>query len=521
MATKVCSVCHATKFNIDFSGAQLKQKANKRKCKNCVEAVSIDKYKELLSWLGVSPHGKISAVNIVELGPEFRGVKANRDFKAGDVIIKIAESHMMTYDNALTQPDIQSLVSTNKLSLDDHHSVLALFLLAERSKGSASFWYPYISLLPVNYTTVPLFFDLEDIHRLYGSTSSDMIAVRLKSLEDDWDKIKESLKSTTSTSPLSSCTFEDFTWARVVVISRIFGYEIKGRKTEALVPLADMLNHSESPGTCWKFNETDRCFQIDAERRIYSGNNIMDTYGPKCNKRYFVNYGFTLPDNEIWNQASLYFNLDRVMELQHDDKDTQMIKRLILGKQGRSIDDGYSGYSIMVAQGLEQRVTTDGLFRFEVPTTMRADSLVDTLFSFARTLVANKDELTHITEVLKRDDPRQNHHHNQYLGFKLSVINERNERAVLALIACEARNRLTDFLTSMEDDIHSLSNAVLYSNEYNITNILVSEKQVLQHYIDLDKLVTSMSTIRLARRALLMNKTTREYGRNTWAHMHE
>lgn len=38
-------------------------------------------------------------------------------------------------------------------------------------------------------------------------------------------------------------TYEKFIWARMVVSSRIFGVMMGGKKTDALVPIADMLNH--------------------------------------------------------------------------------------------------------------------------------------------------------------------------------------------------------------------------------------------------------------------------------------
>lgn len=38
-------------------------------------------------------------------------------------------------------------------------------------------------------------------------------------------------------------TLEEYKWARMCACSRIFGIEINGKKTDAFVPYADMLNH--------------------------------------------------------------------------------------------------------------------------------------------------------------------------------------------------------------------------------------------------------------------------------------
>ena len=40
----------------------------------------------------------------------------------------------------------------------------------------------------------------------------------------------------------------DFVWARLAVITRIFGLEINGVQTDGLVPMADMLNHKRPRG---------------------------------------------------------------------------------------------------------------------------------------------------------------------------------------------------------------------------------------------------------------------------------
>ena len=46
---------------------------------------------------------------------------------------------------------------------------LALFLLVEQFRtDSCSFWKPYLSMLPHNFTTV-MYFSSEDLHELKGS----------------------------------------------------------------------------------------------------------------------------------------------------------------------------------------------------------------------------------------------------------------------------------------------------------------------------------------------------------------
>jgi len=58
----------------------------------------------------------------------------------------------------------------------------------------------------------------------------------------------------------------------MVVSSRIFGVLINGRKTDALVPIADMLNHKTPKLTSWHFCDEKRGFIVqNANQEIPKG----------------------------------------------------------------------------------------------------------------------------------------------------------------------------------------------------------------------------------------------------------
>lgn len=73
--------------------------------------------------------------------------------------------------------------------------------------------------------------------------------------------------------------------------------QLGGQKTDALVPLADMLNHYRPRETRWTFREGDDAFVISSLRPLQMGNQVFDSYGKKCNSRFLLNYGFTVEDN--------------------------------------------------------------------------------------------------------------------------------------------------------------------------------------------------------------------------------
>ena len=92
---------------------------------------------------------------------------------------------------------------------------------------------------------------------------------------------------------------DEFIWARLVVITRVFGLTINGVKTDGLVPMADMLNHKRPRQTKWTFDDERQGFTITSISALQRGDQVFDSYGQKCNSRFFVNYGFALEENEV------------------------------------------------------------------------------------------------------------------------------------------------------------------------------------------------------------------------------
>ena len=83
----------------------------------------------------------------------------------------------------------------------------------------------------------------------------------------------------------------------MLVCSRVFGIVMNRVKTDAMVPLADMLNHHIPKQTSWYYCDAEEGFVIQALKAIPMGTEIFDSYGQKCNSRFLLSYGFTLPDN--------------------------------------------------------------------------------------------------------------------------------------------------------------------------------------------------------------------------------
>lgn len=85
---------------------------------------------------------------------------------------------------------------------------------------------------------------------------------------------------------------------RMAVSSRIFGIKVNGIKTDCFCPLADMLNHKRPRQTQWFYSDELHAFVIQAIDDISVDDEIFDSYGKKCNSRFFLNYGFIVEKND-------------------------------------------------------------------------------------------------------------------------------------------------------------------------------------------------------------------------------
>eukprot|EP00463_Aulacantha_scolymantha_P005492 TRINITY_DN6858_c0_g1_i1.p1 TRINITY_DN6858_c0_g1~~TRINITY_DN6858_c0_g1_i1.p1 ORF type:complete len:83 (-),score=7.94 TRINITY_DN6858_c0_g1_i1:206-454(-) len=69
-----------------------------------------------------------------------------------------------------------------------------------------------------------------------------------------------------------------------------------------------MLNHKIPCETSWSFDDSRYGFIITAMTTYLKDDEVFDSYGRKCNHRYFVNYGFS-DDNNKDNEAVIQMEL--------------------------------------------------------------------------------------------------------------------------------------------------------------------------------------------------------------------
>ncbi|XP_067297126.1 SET domain-containing protein 4 isoform X2 [Pseudorasbora parva] len=229
---------------------------------------------------------------------------------------------------------------------------LCCFLIAERHRGDASDWSPYINVLPKTYTC-PVYF------------SEDIIGLLPRSLQKKATEQKEQFEDLFCSSQMffhflqplfSQDTMELFTqdalrWAwcsvntRTVYMEHDRSNNLSGEKdVYALAPYLDLLNHCPNIQVEAGFNKETHCYEVKSVQGCKKFQQAFINYGPHDNHRLLLEYGFVAPGNP---HSVVYVDLG-TLKLCLDERDKQLTQKLLYLKDNdflRNLTFGMDGPS--------------------------------------------------------------------------------------------------------------------------------------------------------------------------------
>jgi histone-lysine N-methyltransferase SETD3 len=224
-----------------------------------------------------------------------------------------------------------------------------------------------------------------------------------------------------------------------------------------MVPFADMLNHYRPRETSWTFDNNQQSFTMTSLASMSIGQQVMDSYGKKCNSKFLLHYGFAVENNReddgrCQNECFMIFHMPPGGE------------------------DPYAA----------QRLRLAGT-KLSIRCTMTFDEKkCQEVLSYNRLCVANRDELDTINAT----------HRNacSLSANPIRPICARNEIAALANIASVARTQLSRYPTTWEEDMGLLNSDTLtpFSNRKNALIVIMGEKEILRFWIQLSEICTNL-----------------------------
>ncbi|KAH8608780.1 hypothetical protein ERJ75_001244500 [Trypanosoma vivax] len=232
-----------------------------------------------------------------------------------------------------TSPELSELVGGEE-------QLLILALIYERFVVDLSHWHELLVACPSEYPTVPSYWEFDDLSELHGLDVLDDVLTKRARVHDFYSEIMLVLPVIHSLVAGSSglereeflrrFSVENIMWARATFDSRAFNLNVDGRTLLALVPNADMVNHSNRADVLVRMVEPDGG---DFVMRIGAGLTQEDigrelsmSYGPLQNWELLQHYGFVLEDNE---HDKLPFPLD-LPGTADEDRDEWDARRAVL-----------------------------------------------------------------------------------------------------------------------------------------------------------------------------------------------
>lgn len=185
--------------------------------------------------------------------------------------------------------------------------VVGLFLFYEKFVvGEASFWKPWIQILPEELTNTIFFNDVE-LSLLQGSSLLEMTHHLKAQLADTWQHYCSLfVGEEDGLFPKESFTLERYKWALATAWARTFLVSLSPpenpeeedlKQATAFIPLADMLNYSANDPCGGDMDETYQSFRVWSNSPLSADQQIFIEYGSKGNTELLLYYGFVLPNN--------------------------------------------------------------------------------------------------------------------------------------------------------------------------------------------------------------------------------
>lgn len=376
-----------------------------------------------------------------------RGLLARRAIVQDQELIRLPKQCCMTKQAALESSDLAGIVSEKT----NEYIAIALLLLSERAKGGASYWAPYVSVLPSTEDISPTFaWDDDDLALLEGSPC--LAATRSMQAKLMAEHAEVVSKLPTGAAPFAQ-DFADWQWAFSILFSRAIRLGSTSQSVEVLglVPYVDFINHSPFSSSYVSLDSKDDTFLsnlfsaktddevvVFADRSYKKFEQIFISYGPKSNSDLLLLYGFAL-DRNPFNSVAV--------------------------RLGASADDPLYKQKIDFANAAGR--AADGTESFP----LYADRFADEMLQFLRMICLTKADLAAANV-------------NSIDAFDFStIISSENERAVLETIrdACGDALRRYDTNTGPGPDVPK---AFLTRKQRMAARLVATEKSILKRTID-------------------------------------
>lgn len=258
------------------------------------------------SWGRAAHPLRVESETTDDFEPSGRGLIARKETTQGEAVVQVPMRLVMTKEKAARELGAQVIDPLGE------YIALALFLVHERAKGDASLWRAYIDLLPSAEEVGQSFVWSDDeLALLEGSQLVDSTRSFQAKLRTEYASVQQLSAAFPQALPPEVHTWESFEWAMSMLFSR--GINLREIDTLALVPYADLLNHSPYAQTFFMLGSIplspEKEVVLYTDRAYARNDQVVVSYGQKSNAELLLLYGFVI-DRNLYDQVELRVALD-------------------------------------------------------------------------------------------------------------------------------------------------------------------------------------------------------------------
>ncbi|KAA8526632.1 hypothetical protein F0562_008165 [Nyssa sinensis] len=273
--------------SVSTSGDTTKTTENQRIPWGC-DIDSLENASALQKWLSDSglPPQKM-AIERVEVGE--RGLVALKNIRKGEKLLFVPPSLVITADSEWSCPEAGEILKQNYVP---DWPLLATYLISEAKLMNSSRWSNYISALPRQPYSL-LYWTRSELDRyLEASQIRERAIERINDVTGTYNDLRLRIFSKyPHLFPEEVFNMETFKWSFGILFSRLVRLpSMDGRV--ALVPWADMLNHSCEVETFLDYDRSTKGVVFTTDRPYQPGEQVFISYGKKSNGELLLSYGF-------------------------------------------------------------------------------------------------------------------------------------------------------------------------------------------------------------------------------------
>lgn len=227
------------------------------------------------------------AIERVDVGE--RGLVALKNVRKGEKLLFVPPSLFITADSDWSCAEAGEVLKRNGVP---DWPLLATYLISEASFMKSSRWSSYISALPRQPYSLLYWTRAELDKYLEASQIRERAIERINDVTGTYNDLRLRIFSQyPDLFPEEVFNMETFKWSFGILFSRLVRLPSMDGKV-ALVPWADMLNHSCEVETFLDYDKSSKGVVFTTDRPYQPGEQVFISYGKKSNGELLLSYGF-------------------------------------------------------------------------------------------------------------------------------------------------------------------------------------------------------------------------------------